>query len=118
MQYGFFEHFNGSYRGGVLDMHLFKTVAEVYKHTELWLRDYNEEIPHDSLHDLTPIEYRQLKYRKPLIMAGPNVGKLTARLRLISRFYRPPLNRYSVPQKALIETQYRSKVEKSRWLQV
>jgi hypothetical protein len=97
MQNGFIDRFNGGYRGGVLDMHLFRTLAEVHKHTELWLRDYNEEIPHDSLHDLTPIEYRQLKYRKPLVMAGPNLGKLTARLRSNSRFYQPRLNRYLIP---------------------
>jgi len=62
MQNGFIERFNGSYRRGVLDMHVFRTLTEVREHTETWLRDYNEEIPHDSLNDLTPIEYRQLQY--------------------------------------------------------
>ena len=33
---------------------------EVREHTELWLRDYNEDIPHDALSDLTPVEYRQV----------------------------------------------------------
>ena len=60
MQNGFIERFNGSYRCGVLDMYVFRNLTEVREHTERWLRDYNEEIPHDSLGDLTPAEYRQL----------------------------------------------------------
>lgn len=72
MQNGFIERFNGSYRRGVLDMYVFRTLAEVREHTEIWLRHYNEEIPHDSLNNLTPIEYRQLKHPEPLVMTGPN----------------------------------------------
>lgn len=60
MQNGFIERFNGSYRRGVLDMYVFRNLTEVREHTERWLHDYNEEIPHDSLGDLTPAEYRQL----------------------------------------------------------
>lgn len=62
MQNGFVERFNGSYRRGVLDMYVFRNLTEVREHTEKWLRDYNEEIPHESLNDLTPVEYRQLKH--------------------------------------------------------
>ena len=62
MHNGFIERFNGSYRCGVLDMYVFTTLAEVREHTQIWLRHYNEEIPHDSLNNLTPIEYRQLKH--------------------------------------------------------
>lgn len=58
MQNGFIERFNGSYRSGVLDMYVFRTLTEVREHTERWLADYNEQIPHDSLNDLTPVEYR------------------------------------------------------------
>lgn len=33
-QNGFIERFNGSYRRGVLDMHVFRTLSEVHEHTE------------------------------------------------------------------------------------
>ncbi|AZR22575.1 IS3 family transposase [Xanthomonas vasicola] len=58
MQNGFIERFNGSYRRGVLDMHLFRTLSEVRQQTEHWLADYNQQIPHDSLGGLTPAEFR------------------------------------------------------------
>lgn len=58
MQNGFIERFNGSYRRGVLDMHVFRTLSEVREQTERWLADYNQEIPHDSLGGLTPAEFR------------------------------------------------------------
>jgi putative transposase len=60
MQNGFIERFNRSYREGVLDMYVFKTLEEVRERTESWMRDYNEELPHDALGDLTPVEYRKL----------------------------------------------------------
>lgn len=58
MQNGFIERFNGSYRRGVLDMYVFRNLTEVREQTERWLSDYNEQIPHDALNDLTPTEYR------------------------------------------------------------
>lgn len=62
MQNGFIERFNRSYREGVLNMYVFKTLAEVRERTEAWLADYNEELPHDALGDLTPVEYRVLHH--------------------------------------------------------
>ena len=38
-------------------MHVFRTLTEVRELTEDWVREYNEERPHDSLNDLTPWEY-------------------------------------------------------------
>lgn len=58
MQNGFIERFNGSYRRGVLDMYVFRNLTEVREQTERWLSDYNEQIPHDALSELTPTEYR------------------------------------------------------------
>jgi len=44
-------------REGILNMHVFRTLTEVRELTEDWVREYNEERPHDSLNDLTPWEY-------------------------------------------------------------
>lgn len=45
MQNGFIEPFNGGFRRSVLDMHVFRNLTEVREHAELWLGDYNREIP-------------------------------------------------------------------------
>jgi len=57
MQNGFIERFNRSYREAVLDMFVFQSLDEVREQTEQWLKEYNEERPHDSLGDMTPREY-------------------------------------------------------------
>ena len=57
MQNGFIERFNRSYREAVLDMFVFQTLDEVREQTELWLKEYNEERPHESLGNMTPREY-------------------------------------------------------------
>ncbi len=38
-------------------MYVFRTLDEVRDLTQNWVREYNEERPHDSLEDLTPWEY-------------------------------------------------------------
>ncbi len=57
MQNGFIERFNRSYREAVLDMYLFRSLAEVREQSEYWITEYNEERPHESLGNLTPREY-------------------------------------------------------------
>ena len=59
MQNGFIERFNRSYREAVLDMYIFETLEDVKNETEKWRGVYNRHRPHDSLGDLTPIEYLQ-----------------------------------------------------------
>ena len=56
---GFVERFNRSFREDVLDCFLFDTLDEVRDVVWQWLQEYNEERPHDSLGDLTPVEYRR-----------------------------------------------------------
>ncbi len=57
MQNGFVERFNRSYREGVLDAYIFQTLDQVRDETYKWLEDYNNNHPHDSLGDKTPIEF-------------------------------------------------------------
>lgn len=59
MQNGFIERFNRSYREAVLNMYIFETLEDVKTETEKWLDIYNQHRPHDSLGNLTPIEYLQ-----------------------------------------------------------
>jgi len=55
-QAGLLDRFNGSFRRGELDMRIFWNPTGVCEHAELWLADYNREIPHDSLGGPTPAE--------------------------------------------------------------
>lgn len=59
MQNSYVERFNRTYRDEVLNMYVFKTLTEVREVTEKWIKEYNEERPHDALNDLTPWEYLQ-----------------------------------------------------------
>lgn len=56
-QNAYVERFNGSYRRGVLDAHIFETLEQVRVITEEWTHDYNHNRPHDSLNNLPPVEY-------------------------------------------------------------
>ncbi|MFZ5503071.1 MAG: transposase [Pseudomonadota bacterium] len=62
---GFVERLNRSFREDVLDCFLFDTLDKVRDAAWEWMMAYNEERPHDSLGDLTPLEYRR-KYEAEL----------------------------------------------------
>ncbi|KTD06637.1 putative transposase [Legionella hackeliae] len=53
-QNSFIERFNRTYRTEILDMYAFKNLQEVRELTDNWIKEYNDERPHDSLNDLTP----------------------------------------------------------------
>ena len=58
-QNSYIERFNRTYRDELLDLYLFRTLGEVRQMTEQWRARYNNERPHDSLNDMTPVEYLQ-----------------------------------------------------------
>jgi putative transposase len=60
-QNSFIERFNRTYREEVLDFYIFSSLAEVREITENWLRQYNEQRPHEALGDLAPSEYLAIK---------------------------------------------------------
>ena len=56
-QNAFVERFNRTYCEEVLDAHLFDSLEQVREITELWIREYNEERPHDGLGCVPPLTY-------------------------------------------------------------
>lgn len=56
-QNAYIERFNRTYRDEILNMYVFRDLEEVRALTNDWMREYNEERPHDALNDLTPWEY-------------------------------------------------------------
>ena len=63
-QNSYVERFNKTFREEILDFYLFSTLSEVKDITENWIKEYNEERPHESLGDMTPAEYLELNSPK------------------------------------------------------
>ena len=57
-QNAFIERFNKSFREEVLNANLFNTMAEAQQAAEVWLTDYNEYRPHESLGDVSPVMFK------------------------------------------------------------
>ena len=57
-QNAYIERFNRTFREEVLDQHLWASIDDVREAAWWWMLEYNEERPHDSLGDMTPVEYR------------------------------------------------------------
>jgi putative transposase len=56
-QNSYVERFNRTYRTEVLDLYVFNSLDEVREATEDFVREYNEERPHESLGDMPPVEF-------------------------------------------------------------
>lgn len=67
MQNGFIERFNRTYRQDILDAHLFEEISQVRILTEKWIKDYNQERPHEGLGGMTPDAYEQENSARDLI---------------------------------------------------
>jgi putative transposase len=63
-QNGYIERFNRTYREEVLNMNLFFDLDHAQAITDAWLAKYNGERPHESLGNLTPLEFSE-KLRLP-----------------------------------------------------
>ena len=53
----FIESFNGRLRDELLNGELFMNVLDARRKLEAWRRDYNQNRPHSSIGDLTPLEF-------------------------------------------------------------
>lgn len=59
MQNGYIERFNRSYRQDVLDANWFSCLMDVRILSEEFRHDYNYNRPHESLGNISPMEYKQ-----------------------------------------------------------
>ena len=53
---------------GICNMYVFSRLSEVRDLTEKWLKEYNEERPHESLGNMTPVEYLESKQPETSIL--------------------------------------------------
>ena len=52
------ESFNGSLRDECLNVHWFEDLTDVRAKMQAWQKEYNEDRPHRSLKNLTPLQYK------------------------------------------------------------
>ena len=57
MQNGYVERFNGSFRRELLNAYVWRSLSDFRVKAEEYRQDFNTCRPHDSLGDLTPVEY-------------------------------------------------------------
>lgn len=57
VQNAFIERFNRTFREDVLDAYIFRNVNELMEIKDEWMKDYNENYPHQSLGGISPKQY-------------------------------------------------------------
>lgn len=65
VQNAFIERFNRTYRTEVLDASIFNNLIEVREITSDWIEHYNHNRPHESLGNLSPMQYLSKKKNSP-----------------------------------------------------
>ena len=58
-QNAYIERFNRTFRYELLDAYLFESLDQVREQAWAWMRQYNEERPHDSLGRIPPTQFRK-----------------------------------------------------------
>ena len=54
----YIESFNGSLREECLNVHWFEDLTDARAKLQVWKQEYNEDRPHRSLKNLTPLQYK------------------------------------------------------------
>lgn len=67
----YIERFNRTLREGLLDAWLFDSIQQVREQAHYFMEDYNRARPHESLGNLTPIEYAEEKAMYSGALAAP-----------------------------------------------
>ncbi len=70
-QNAYIERFNRTYRTEVLNLYLFRNLREVREITSRWIRQYNEDRPHDALGGLPPTVYANRKLENSTFELSP-----------------------------------------------
>lgn len=80
MQNGYIERFNGSFRRNILDAFIFQTKPQLQEITNDWMDDYNNNHPHESLGDKSPVEFAVAVNcgKLPLTQPTQSLPQLTA----------------------------------------
>ncbi len=75
-QNAYIERFNKTYRQCILDAYMFDTINDVREVTQVWIDDYNNKRPHESLQGMSPKMYREMRATGGIRVATKNEWKI------------------------------------------